>query len=280
MSKYFTERGYAVEIGANVLAQHGFMAGLADVRARDLNHMLRDPRIRMVMTSTGGKSAAHLLPLIDYSAMARDPKILVGLSDPSIVLNAVTAVAGVVTFHGPNGHSFGHKGISQFSEQHFWPIVAEALRIPYVYPLGDTIRVLKGGAVVEGVLYGGHLGTNQALIGTRWCPQWNESVLFIEEIGVELNRIDAMLCHLRLAGVLASIKALIVGQSVGCKETTYPEVESLEEIVMRHSSEYTFPILSNVPVGHTEDKLTMPIGCRVRIDTSVPSIELIESPTA
>jgi muramoyltetrapeptide carboxypeptidase len=273
---YLERRGYTVKVAPNVLASYGFMAGTAQTRADDLNHMLRDPTVRMIVTSTGGRSAAHLLPLIDYGAIASDPKIVIGLSDPSILLNAITSVTGVPTFHGPNGYNFGHAQITRFSEENFWPLVGQDLDIPYIFPVGDEIKVVREGNTVEGRLYGGHLGTNQVLVGTPWAPDWRDSILFIEEMIIELDRTDAMLTHLRLAGILDAIKGLIVGQFVECKEG---HVETLEDVLLRNCAGYEFPIIANVPLGHTDDKITLPIGTCVRLNPVEASLELLESPT-
>jgi muramoyltetrapeptide carboxypeptidase len=279
MSATFAALGYRVKTGEHVFDSVGFMAGLPETRVFDFNKMLRDCDIRMIMTATGGKSALHMLPFIDYEAIMNDPKIFVGLSDPSIILNAITSKTGVPTFHGPNGYNFGHTEITDFSSRNFWPIVTGKLLVPHTFPVENVIRVLREGPNVEGVLFGGHLGTNIALLGTPWAPSWKDAILFVEEIFVELNQIDAMFGHLRLAGVLSSIAGLVIGQFVDCEEKSYPKQETLEDVVLRNCDGYQFPIISNVPLGHTEDKLTLPIGCRVRVSTTTPSLTLLEMPT-
>jgi muramoyltetrapeptide carboxypeptidase len=277
MKTYFGKRGYRIQVAPNALARFGFMAGTPQMRADDFNLMLRDPGVRMVMTTMGGAGAAHLLPLIDYEAISADPKIVVGLSNPSILLNAISGMTGVPTFHGPNGIEFGGGcPLTRFCEENFWPMVCQDLDLPYTFPVSNTIQVLRGGGAVEGRLLGGHLRTNQVLLGTPWAPEWKDSILFIEEMDVELFRTDAMLAHLRLAGVFERIKGLIVGQYVSCDAV---EAETLADIVLRNCTGYDFPIVSNIPIGHTDDKITVPIGCRVRLNPIEPSLELLETPT-
>jgi muramoyltetrapeptide carboxypeptidase len=276
MKRYFEKRGYSVKVGPNALAKFGFLAGTDRQRADDFNLMLHDSDVRMIVTSMGGAGAVHLLPLIDYEAIASDPKIVTGLSNPAIVLNAISQVARVPTFHGPNGVEFGTGSLTRFCEENFWPMVSEDLSIPYTFPVGDGMRILRESGVVEGRLFGGHQRSIQPLIGTRYEPDWRDSILFIEEINDELYRIDAMLAHFRLAGVFDSINGLIVGSPAESYEV---DVETLEDIVLRNCEGYDFPIVANVPVGHTDDKITVPIGCRVRLNTNKPSFELLESPT-
>ncbi len=277
MTSYFEERGYRVQVAPNALASLGFLAGTAQERADDLNLMLRDPKVKMVMTSMGGAGAAHLLPLVDYEAIARDPKIVVGLSNPSILLNAIASTARVPTFHGPNGVEFGGGcPLTPFCESNFWPLVSEVLDVPYCFPVRDSIRILREGDIVEGPLFGGHLGTNQPLIGTPWEPAWQGAILFLEEYKVELQRTDAMLAHLRLAGVFDAIVGLIIGEPL---EQDQGQAETLDEVVLRSCAGYDFPIVANVPIGHTDDKITVPIGCRVRLDSVGRSLQLLERPT-
>jgi muramoyltetrapeptide carboxypeptidase len=148
--------------------------------------------------------------------------------------------------------------------------------MPYTFPVRDEMRILREGEVAEGRLFGGHQRTIQPLIGTSYEPDWKDSILFIEEINDELSKIDAMMAHFRLAGVFGSIRGLIVWSPA---ESYEAEAETLEDIVLRNCEGYDFPIVTNVPVGHTDDKITVPIGCRVRLDTDKPSFELLESPT-
>jgi muramoyltetrapeptide carboxypeptidase len=283
IEKYFHERGYSVEVAPNALANMGFLAGTNGQRADDFNLMIRNPDVRMIMTSGGGAGAVHLLSMIDYEAIASDPKIVAGLSDPAIVLDAISRCAEVPTFHGPNGVEFGEGPLTQFTEENFWPMVSEILPIPYVFPVNDNMRILREGEVVEGRLFGGHERTIQPLVGSKYEPNWNDCVLFLEEIGGKLESacglmsVDSVLAHFRLAGVFASIKGLIFGSPMEPYEVG---AETLEDIVLRNCEGYDFPIVTNVPIGHSDDKITVPIGCRVRLDTHKPAFELLEPPTS
>ncbi|MGE5222645.1 MAG: hypothetical protein ACM3PY_09415, partial [Omnitrophica WOR_2 bacterium] len=163
-----------------------------------------------------------------------------------------------------------------FCEDNFWPLVRDELSLPYAFPTKGHFQVLRGGSGVTGRLVGGNFGTIQPLIGTRWEPEWRGSILFVEEFFARLSRTDQILAHFRLAGVFDQIRGLIVGKP----EQIEPEAESLEEIILRNCAGYKFPIITDVLVGHTDDKLTVPIGCRVRLDPAGHCLELLESPTA
>lgn len=275
--RYFQERGHPVTIAPHTLDCFGYMAGLPQVRAGDLNHLLRDPQARMLVTAWGGQSAVQLLPLVDAAALANAPKIICGLSDPSILLLALTVAAGVPTFHGCNGVDFGLAGPTPYSEENFWRVVAGGLGLPHPFPLGQQLETLRGGPPVEGRLWGGHLSTIQPLIGTRWLPQWPGAIFFFEEFQAQLARTDAILAHFRLAGVFERLAGMVVGLPLECEP---PQAETYPEIILRNCRGYNFPILYGAPVGHTPDALTLPLGCRVRLDAQQKTLELLEQPVA
>jgi muramoyltetrapeptide carboxypeptidase len=214
--------------------------------------------------------------LVDYEAIRTDPKIIVGLSNPAILLNAITSKTGVPTFHGPNGVDFGYEELIPFTTDKFWPIVSENLALPYSYSVDDEINVVRSAGTVEGRLFGGHLKTVQRLIGTHWAPEWKDSILFLEEYTLNFSEVDKALTHFKLAGILDSIAGLIFGRPVECDPV---QVETIEDILLRICAESNYPIFNDIRIGHTEEKITVPIGCRVRLNSEKPSFQLLESPT-
>lgn len=277
MKKYFTKKGYKIKTTPNILEDFGYMAGTAKQRASDFNMLINDDEVKLIITANGGKSALQLLPLIDYDTIRIKSKGIVGLSDPSILLNAITAKTGLITIHGPNGYSFGHSEISKYSEDNWWKIVSESVEIPYEFPINRDARVIKYGETVSGQLYGGHLSTIRNLIKTEWEPDWDGCILFIEEVFSEFSTIDTMLTYLDYSGVLSKIAGLVIGKLEQCEEKNYKLKESFEDIVLRNCKSYNFPIIIDVLLGHTDDKLTLPIGAKVRFNSKDRKIELLDN---
>jgi muramoyltetrapeptide carboxypeptidase len=285
LTSYFESHGLRVKVAEHTLLQSGYMAGPVEKRVEDFHSLIDDHDVKCVMTANGGSSAIQMVPLLDYALIRRNPKIICGLSDPTSILNAITVRSGIPTFHGPNGYNFGHKSPSPFTESNWWPMVGGHIDLPYTFPVSDQIRILSPGSVgsgsqVEGRIFGGNLRSLIYLLGSDYMPQLDECVLFIEEIGVQVHDLDSLLNQLVLSDSVDRIVALIVGQLVGCSESEYPESDSVEEMILRVFAGFNFPIISNVPVGHTADKLTIPIGSRVRLNVAQPSLQLIESPFA
>lgn len=131
---------------------------------------------------------------------------------------------------------------------------------------------------MQGRIFGGNLRSLLYLLGSEYMPRLDHSILFVEEIGLQVHDIDALLNQLVLSRSLDRIVALVVGQLVGCEEKDYPGSDTVEEMLVRVFKEYNFPILCNVPLGHTNDKITIPLGCQVRLDLALPSMHLISSP--
>lgn len=274
IKKYFEGKGYLIKTSPHIYESNGYMAGSARARADDLNELVADDNIRMIMTANGGKSALQMLPYIDYDLIQKKQKGIIGLSDPSIILNAITARTGVITLHGPNGYNFGDSQITKFSEENWWNIVTGKQTD---IGLGADVAVIKGNTDVTGRLYGGHLGTIRNLIGTRWEPDWNSSILFLEEAFSDISLFDTMLTHLNYCGILGKINGLIVGKLEQCHESNYAVRESLQEIILRNCAEYDFPVIMNAWIGHTDDKVTLPIGTMGKLCLSKGKLELLEN---
>ena len=264
--QYLESLGFRVQVTAHALDRVGFLAGIAKDRATDILASFTDPAIDAICVNGGGRNASHVLELLDYETIRQHPKIFMALSNPTIIANAIAARTGLVTFHGPTGYNFGEGGVTPFTEA----AMLRALTNPE--PLGEIHflhqpEVLRGaGTPVRGRLFGGHLLTNRALLGTRYQPDWRETVLMLEDSFEELHGFDDSLTHFRLVGVFDQIRALIIGLPTGVEERSYETTERMQDVVLRVCDGYDFPILFGLDVGHTDDKVTLPLGAVVEID--------------
>jgi len=272
---YFAKRGHQVKVMPHTAASTGYLAGTAADRAADLMAAFTDPDIALIMPATGGKGGAHLLPLLDYQVIAANPKVFSGLSDPSIIANAITTRAGLATLHGPTGYDFSRPQVNTYTEDGFWRIASAPVTGTTVP--GPDWRVLRGaGTTVAGPVVGGHLGTVRALTGTAWMPDLDGAVLVLEEVFVPWVQVDAALTHLRLAGVFDRIAALVVGVPIDCAPDDAPDA-GWDELILR-CVQGRCPVVTNAEFGHTERKFPLPIGLRVELDlaASTPALHYLE----
>jgi len=257
--------GFECVLGKHINATVGYMAGTDQERAEDLNEMFSTPGIKGIIAITGGSSANRILPLIDYDLIQNNPKVILGISDISVLLNAIYARTNMVTFHGPYV-LFGICEMSEYNKEYFKKALMEEQPIGTVREFSQR-KVLKKGKA-SGKLIGGNLSSIRSIIGTSYEPDWDNTILFWEEYKTEPHNIDRMLMHLKLAGVLRKIKGMVSGNLNMCKENKYRDSYfRIEEIIESHCAEYNFPIMFNLDFGHDCQNFTLPIGVEATIDT-------------
>jgi muramoyltetrapeptide carboxypeptidase len=260
---YLEGRGHPVSVMPHASAATGYTAGPAADRAADLMAAFADPDIRLVMPAEGGEGAASLLPLLDFDVIARSGKVFVGLSDTSILANAIVSRAGLAALHGPTGHSFSRPEVDPYTEEWFWRIVSGP--VAGVEIAGGGWRVPQGsGRLVSGPVVGGHLRTIRTMVGTSWMPDLRGAIFVVEEVDVTWAQIDSALTHLRLAGVFDEISALLVGAPRDCVRGESPDAD-WDEMILRASG-VACPVVTEAELGHTPRKFGLGIGCRVELD--------------
>ncbi len=265
--QYLLDRGYRIVEGRHVFREYGYLAGTDEERAEDLNAMFAHPDVRAVFCSRGGYGTPRLLDKIDYAAVKKHPKILLGYSDITCLQLALYAKTGLISYSGPMVAVEMGKGIHPLTEKHFWPLLTSTRRMAMKARVAEfkPQRIHPGAA--EGRLLGGCLSLIAPLLGTVYQPDFRGAILVLEDIGEEVYNIDRYLVQLKYAGILKQIKGLVFGQFLDTvdEEKTAPDL-SLDEVIHEYTHDLAIPILANFPYGHNEIKYTLPIGCRVRLD--------------
>ncbi|MCA1959698.1 MAG: LD-carboxypeptidase [Desulfomonile sp.] len=262
--------GFSPQLGRFVCENTGYLAGNDATRCVDLNTMLADPSVRGIAFARGGYGVMRLLESIDYLSIERDPKLLLGMSDLTALQLALFARHGLVTLSGPIVAGQLAEGLDPLSERS----LVDALGRPFegldlFSPCVDMIRIERHGRV-RGVLLGGCLSLVTALLGTPYSPDYRGALLLLEDVGEPLYRIDRMLVHLKLAGIIAGVGGVVLGHFIG------PAGEDLSEEAARLVSELTagapIPVVSHFPHGHRLPNLTLPHGAKVELDTKPPAL--------
>ncbi len=276
------ELGHEPVIGAHADRRYGYLAGKDAERLADLNAALRDPAIDAVWCIRGGYGLTRILDQVDLAAVERRPKAVLGFSDITALLLAVTSRAGVVSFHAPTAR----QPMTAFSRRHFAEVlwlgepagVLERVQPPpeVLVPRSPRIVTLHEGRA-EGPLVGGNLSLLQCLIGTPWMPDLDGALLFLEDVGEDLYRVDRMLSHLRLAGLLDRIAGLIVGQFTDMKKGTSDGALGFDEVLEHYIRPLGIPAASGFPIGHVDEQWTLPIGVRGRLDAGAGEVEILEA---
>ncbi len=278
--RYFERLGYRVETGRHLEAVHGFSAGTDDQRIEDLNGMLRNPRIRAVFALRGGNGCCRLLRRLDYNAVRRDPKILVGYSDLTFLQLALWRRAALITFSGPMPAVELWNHPDPFTEEALWGLLtSKARRRVLPFPPEQRGMALRRGAA-EGRLLGGCFSLVTSLIGTPFLPDLRGAILFLEDVREELHRIHRMLTHLDNAGILGRLAGLVLGQFTRADPEPDEPHLPIAAIYEETLAGFAGPILCDVAYGHVRRKLTLPQGPRARLDADRRRLILLESPVS
>ena len=277
--------GYEPVLGKNAYNRHGYLAGTDDERLFDLNRSLQDPNLGAVWCIRGGYGVTRLLERVDFDAMARRPKPLIGFSDITALLNAVSRAAGVVTFHGPVARA----SMPAFSRGHFERVLTRAEspgrlgRLPepagVLVPQEHRIVTLRGGTA-EGPLAGGNLTLLQCLIGTPWFPDLTGAILFIEDVGEHLYRVDRALAQLRAIGALQRLAGVVVGRFTDLVRAGRDGALGFDQVLTSYFAPLSIPVACGFPIGHIDAQWTLPLGVRARLDADAGEVELLEPAVA
>lgn len=226
--------------------------------------------IQGIFCARGGYGCMRILPYLDYNVIRQNPKILLGFSDITALHAAIYRQSGVVSFHGPLVTTL--PGTSLEARQWLQSILMGPSSLPPI--LLDTTKVIRQGRAL-GPLFVGNLATLCHLIGTPFMPDLQGHILVIEDIGESWHRIDRMVIHMRLAGVLRGVCGLLLGSFRDCG--SYPE--RIYRVAAELGNEMDIPVVYDVPVGHIAENRTLPIGVLAECDTKTGVLRLIEHAT-
>jgi muramoyltetrapeptide carboxypeptidase len=257
--------GLTVEIGAHAFDTKGhYLAGTDGHRLADINEALRDPGVRAIFSTTGGKGAYRIAHALDFAAACRDPKPLVGYSDVTILHLALWQQCRLAGFHGP---------FVSWSDEHYGDDTADQLRRALMEPEPLTIRQdareITAKLVVEGTTSGILMGGSLGMIGTSvgWaCPSFTGAILLIEAVDAFIGQIDRTLTQLRRSGCLDGLRGVAVGQFIRSAEPR-PGKWSIIDVLHDQLSTLGVPVLGGLPIGHGPHPPTIPLGTMATLDT-------------
>jgi muramoyltetrapeptide carboxypeptidase len=272
--------GLKVKVGDNFKNRFGHLAGTDEERAADFNAMFADPEVKAIICLRGGSGAARILPLIDYEQVKANPKPLLGYSDITALHCALQSQTGLISFHGPNGsgswNSFHANQFQQlFFDQKLLNFKNEVTKGDDLVAKGNRIQTLTKGTV-EGKILGGNLTVLTALSGTPYYPDFQDAILFIEDVGEDPYRIDRMMSTLKLNGTLGKIKGFVFGQCSDCKPGSGYGAFTVDQIMDQYIIPLGIPAYFGAMIGHISKQFIIPVGARIRLNADQGSITLLE----
>ena len=257
------KRGYKVFIHPQTFLIDHQSAGSGMEKAAAFHDLIRRDDIKAIFFSNGGNRACTMLEHLNFDRIAKNPKIIMGYSDVTALLNAIQVKTGLITYHGPMARSFLSLPKKQV-DQCFDLLSGKAkiLEMP-------KAKILKAGTA-KGKLIGGNLSVLCSLLGTPYQPDFKNAILFLEDIGEETSHIDRYLWQLRNSGALHQIKGLVLGSFSDMKDTGQTKYGfTLKDCVEAVTADLKIPVLMNAPFGHGKDLYTLPLGASAALKDQI-----------
>jgi len=260
-AEIFESWGLEVEYSKHMLDKYGFLAGPDSDRIADLNDAIRDPSVRAIICTRGGKGSYRIVDQLDFSALRADPKFLVGFSDNTALHFAFWNQCRIVSLHGG---LFGGV-LGEILEN-----TRETLRCALMDedPVGVAARKQEPTSVLTttGIAEGRLLGGNLSIVGTSagWLlPNLSGAILLIEAIEMGPGSTDRVLRMLRRGGHLRDVRGVAIGQFENCN---LKPPTGILDLLREHFGPLGVPILGGLPIGHGHDPVTVPLGRIARLD--------------
>jgi muramoyltetrapeptide carboxypeptidase len=249
--------GLEVEYGEHAFAKDGPFAGSDQQRAADLNAALRDPSVRAVFATRGGRGCYRIADQVDFEAVRRDPKLLIGFSENTILHLALWKECGLPGIHGAVRSEDG-EGVHQRANDILRSVLMEAGRLEIASEEDEATRILTTGGTAAGPLIGGNLEMIATAAG--WAlPDLAGAILLLEGINMRLGQTDRLLTMLRKAGHLDGVAGVAIGQFTDCASGTIA-------LLRDQLNALGVPLLGGLPLGHGATPLIVPVGPDVRLD--------------
>lgn len=264
--KILNEMGFETRFPRNLWPGTGYLADSDSNRIAEVCDVFMDTEIHGVMAARGGYGCLRLLQHLDINTIRQNPKVFVGFSDISILLNQFVQNANMLCFHGPVVTSLcdcTHDALERF----YNCITGNWQRT--ISP--SKLEILRGSENVSGKLVGGNLSTLLTLLGTPYDTTWQDCILVLEDIGEPVYRLDRMITQLGLSDKLNQPAGILLGDfTLNQSQDTLDKIRYTEYIwerILDLTAHAKIPVWGNFPTGHYVQNLTLPFGATATMDS-------------
>ncbi|MDF2153515.1 S66 peptidase family protein [Vibrio sp. CAU 1672] len=284
---YLQNQGYQVKAGSLTGKTDQYRSGSIQERVDELNALIRDPEVRCIMSTIGGFNSNALLPYLDYDALKKDPKIIVGYSDVTALLMGIYARTGIVTFYGPalvaslgefpplvdeTFASFESVTSALAQLDHTYPMPAEWTDEWIEWSAQERAKTTLpnqwqfiGNGVISGRVIGGNLNTMTCIWASEYMPEIKDGdILMIEDCLQGIDSVERSFALLKLSGVLDKVSAIVLGkhEKFNHKGTGRAPIDVLLEVLNGQDINIVYDFDS----CHTHPMLTVPLGATMTLD--------------
>lgn len=266
------ELGFKVKYGKTCYLKNGYLAGSDQERINDIHEMFSDPDIKAIICFKGGAGASRIIDKLDYELIKNNPKLFMGFSDVTVLLNNLYKHSGLPTVHGLVGIYLGSPNLCEKSKEDFKDLLT----------LNTKGRILKGnektktlvGGIAEADITGGNLCLISDLYGTDYEIDFEDKIVLIEEVDEPVYNIDRMFAQLRLGKSIHKAKGFIFGHFTDCVDSNNDN--TYENLIKEYFGDLGVPVIYDFPTGHAFPFINVPIGLKVKLDAINKTIEILE----
>ena len=274
-NKRFSDLGLKISFGKHVEEKDEFASSSIESRIEDLHEAFGDKNVKAIITVIGGFNSNQLLKYLDWDLIRNNPKIFCGYSDATALSNAIFTKTGLISYSGPHYSNFGEELYFDYTLEYFkkcifsedpFEIIPSKQWSDDAWYKNQKDRTLiknEGFLVINegsafGTIIGGNLGTLNLLQGTEYFPTLENSILFIEDDDESLpHTFDRDLQSLIHLPSFSGVKGIVIGRFQKASKMTN---DLLIKIIKTKKELDNIPIIANLDFGHTDPKITFPIG--------------------
>ena len=268
--KFLQRKGFKIKRGKYVLEDFYGSAGTREQKAEDFINMFLDKEVKAIICLDGGETCNTFIDLLDFNVIKENPKIIMGYSDITVLLQMLYEKVGLVGFHGYNFINFGESEAEERFKEFESVFVNKKLSR---FIKGEKKFIRNGNAT--GKSMGTNLATMMYLIGTEYLPDMQDKILFMESLRTSPNECQRRFAHLKQLGIFDKVNGIVIGYNFDLQKNgnTYPQ---MEDILMEYTKEYSFPIIKCDDFGHKITNCIIPIGCETVINSADKKVDIVE----
>ena len=251
------EMGFDVIITPSCFERKGYLAGLSDrQRAEDIMMMFADDEVDAILCMRGGYGCNRIIPYFKNFKFENYPKPFIGYSDITYLHLFFNQYHHLITYHGPMLKDLLLKNettTNHFLETIMGETTFDMIDVPYY---NQTV------CPASGILVGGNLTIICSTLGTPYEIDTRGKILFIEEVNEPVYAVDRLLMQLKFSGKLNDAAGIILGDF-----NVYDKKE--RTLTSCHK-----PIDYNIPSGHCNPLITLPLGAYVTLNPQTNSLSI------
>ncbi len=254
-SAYLESRGFRTLISGSYQEQRNYFAGPDDERIHNLQHLLDHPEVEAILMGRGGYGTSRIIDRLDFTSFRTNPKWICGFSDIGVLHGHILAKWNIPVIHSIMCNGFRPEVLdTPWMDSFFRALAGEEQK--YSVPAHPFNQFGEA----ESPLVGGNLAIFTHLIGTPSAVDTRGKILFLEDVGECLYKIDRMMYQIRRSGLLDGLSGILFGDFSDTEDTVVPFGQSLEEILSAHVQDLHIPVGFGFPSGHEPINYALVLG--------------------